>query len=87
MISSARCKAVLGRKLGWTPLHGAEWETTFHTEVDAFIKNPHRKREVPKLVKKKLDQTFERIYCNRSCTMNDVYGQLGGIPLSITVDI
>ena len=31
---------MLGPKLGWTPLHDAEWETTFQTEVDTFIKNP-----------------------------------------------
>ncbi|KAJ5345716.1 NAD dependent epimerase/dehydratase family protein [Penicillium brevicompactum] len=45
--ANARCKAVLGRKLGWTPLHGAEWDTTFHAEVEAFMKNPPRERELP----------------------------------------
>ncbi|KAJ5164853.1 NAD dependent epimerase/dehydratase family protein [Penicillium coprophilum] len=49
--ANARCKAVLGRKLGWTPLHTADWETSFHTEVSAFIKNPPRERELPKLLK------------------------------------
>ncbi|OJJ98931.1 hypothetical protein ASPACDRAFT_1857410 [Aspergillus aculeatus ATCC 16872] len=30
--ANARIKAVLGRKLGWTPLHGEEWETTLKSE-------------------------------------------------------
>ncbi|OGM42806.1 hypothetical protein ABOM_008985 [Aspergillus bombycis] len=50
--ANARTKAVLGRKLGWTPLHGDEWEGTFHTEVSAFIKNPPVAREIPKFLKK-----------------------------------
>ncbi|KAB8265712.1 NAD dependent epimerase/dehydratase family protein [Aspergillus pseudonomiae] len=50
--SSARTKAVLGGKLGWTPLYGNEWESTFHTEVSTFIKNPPAAREIPKFLKK-----------------------------------
>ncbi|PYI32478.1 NAD dependent epimerase/dehydratase family protein [Aspergillus indologenus CBS 114.80] len=50
--ANARTQAVLGRKLGWTPLHGEEWETTFRTEVEAFIKNPPPAREIPKFLKK-----------------------------------
>ncbi|OQE40244.1 hypothetical protein PENCOP_c006G00260 [Penicillium coprophilum] len=49
--ANARCKAVLGRKLGWTPSHTADWETSFLTEVGAFIKNPSRERELPKFLK------------------------------------
>ncbi|CAI7643757.1 unnamed protein product [Penicillium bialowiezense] len=50
--ANARCKAVLGRTLGWTPLHIADWETSFHTEVGEFIKNPPRERELPKVMKR-----------------------------------
>ena len=42
----------MGRKLGWTPLHGEEWESTFRTEVEAFMRNPPAPREVPEFLKK-----------------------------------
>ncbi|KAH7122030.1 NAD dependent epimerase/dehydratase family protein [Dactylonectria estremocensis] len=49
--SNARTKAVLGRKLGWVPLHAAEWETTVATEISAIIAKPPRSFEVPALMK------------------------------------
>ncbi|KPM45869.1 hypothetical protein AK830_g601 [Neonectria ditissima] len=49
--SNSRTKAVLGRKLGWVPLHAADWETTFATEIPALIANPLRSFEVPVLMK------------------------------------
>ncbi|OJJ32259.1 hypothetical protein ASPWEDRAFT_186461 [Aspergillus wentii DTO 134E9] len=50
--ANARTKAVMGRKLGWTPLHGEEWESTFRTEVEAFIKSPPAPKEVPEFLRK-----------------------------------
>ncbi|KAJ3548880.1 hypothetical protein NM208_g783 [Fusarium decemcellulare] len=50
--SNARNKAVLGRKLGWDPRHGDEWESTFATEIAAIAANPPRSFEVPKLLEK-----------------------------------
>lgn len=50
---SARTKAVLGRKLGWVPSHGDEWETTFRDEVSAFVKNPPGERDVPEFLRKR----------------------------------
>ncbi|GKZ78296.1 hypothetical protein AnigIFM56816_001854 [Aspergillus niger] len=50
--SNARTKAILGRKLGWMPLHGDDWETTFHDEVSAFIKSPPGERDIPEFLRK-----------------------------------
>ncbi|KAE8147055.1 NAD dependent epimerase/dehydratase family protein [Aspergillus avenaceus] len=50
--ANARTKAVIGRKLGWTPLHGEEWESTFRIEVEAFMKNPPAPKEIPQFLKK-----------------------------------
>ncbi|GKZ37769.1 hypothetical protein AbraIFM66950_009527 [Aspergillus brasiliensis] len=50
--SNARIKGILGRKLGWMPSHSDEWETTFHDEVTAFIKNPPGEREMPEFLRK-----------------------------------
>ena len=44
---------MLGRKLGWVPSHGDEWETTFHDEVSAFVKNPPGERDVPEFLRKR----------------------------------
>ncbi|GAQ35172.1 NAD dependent epimerase/dehydratase family protein [Aspergillus niger] len=51
--ANARTKAVLGRKLGWVPSHGDEWETTFRDEVSAFVKNPPGERDVPEFLRKR----------------------------------
>ncbi|RDW76482.1 uncharacterized protein DSM5745_06474 [Aspergillus mulundensis] len=51
--ANARTSAVIGRKLGWTPLYGEEWESMFRTEVEAFIKCPPAPKEVPGFLKKK----------------------------------
>ncbi|OJJ76618.1 hypothetical protein ASPBRDRAFT_145701 [Aspergillus brasiliensis CBS 101740] len=50
--SNARTKAILGRKLGWMPSHGEEWETNFRDEVTAFIKNPPGEREIPEFLRR-----------------------------------
>ncbi|GLA35885.1 hypothetical protein AnigIFM63309_001266 [Aspergillus niger] len=50
--SNAQTKAILGRKLGWMPLHGDDWETTFHDEVSAFIKSPPGERDIPEFLRK-----------------------------------
>ncbi|KAF5857192.1 hypothetical protein ETB97_006150 [Aspergillus alliaceus] len=50
--SNARTKAILGRKSGWMPLHGDDWETTFHDEVSAFIKSPPGERDIPEFLRK-----------------------------------
>ncbi|KAH7155968.1 NAD dependent epimerase/dehydratase family protein [Dactylonectria macrodidyma] len=50
--SNARTKAVLGRKLGWVPLHAEEWETTFAKEISAIVEKPPRSFQVPVLMKK-----------------------------------
>ncbi|OJJ32907.1 hypothetical protein ASPWEDRAFT_174337 [Aspergillus wentii DTO 134E9] len=50
--SNCRTKAALARKLGWTPLYGGEWESTFRTELSEFIKNPPAGRETPKFLEK-----------------------------------
>ncbi|KAM0438570.1 hypothetical protein ACHAPT_001322 [Fusarium lateritium] len=50
--SNARTKAVLGRKLGWVPLHDGEWDDTFSGEIFAIAENPPRSFKVPKLMNK-----------------------------------
>ncbi|GAQ44962.1 hypothetical protein AtubIFM56815_009457 [Aspergillus tubingensis] len=50
--SNSRTKAVLARNLGWAPSHADEWDSTFSTELNEFIKNPPSGREIPKYLKK-----------------------------------
>ncbi|KNG79923.1 hypothetical protein ANOM_011604 [Aspergillus nomiae NRRL 13137] len=50
--SNSRIKAVLARKLGWTPSYAGEWEKTFRTELTEFIKNPPVGRDMPKIPEK-----------------------------------
>ncbi|PYH32490.1 NAD-dependent epimerase/dehydratase family protein [Aspergillus neoniger CBS 115656] len=50
--SNSRTKAVLARNLGWAPSHADEWESTFSTELNEFIKDPPSGREIPKYLKK-----------------------------------
>ncbi|RAK85132.1 NAD dependent epimerase/dehydratase family protein [Aspergillus costaricaensis CBS 115574] len=50
--SNSRTKAVLARNLGWAPSDAEEWESTFSTELNEFIKNPPSGREIPKYLKK-----------------------------------
>ncbi|KAH6886838.1 NAD dependent epimerase/dehydratase family protein [Thelonectria olida] len=45
--SNARTIAVLGRKLGWVPQHGAKWESTFREEIAAIAVHPPRSFVVP----------------------------------------
>ncbi|KAE8146614.1 hypothetical protein BDV25DRAFT_169771 [Aspergillus avenaceus] len=48
--SNARTKAGLGRKLGWAPLHGHEWENTFKVELSEIRNNPPGEREIPQVL-------------------------------------